>query len=116
MLIVSIVAAGMLAVFVVSRRSVGFAGHRTQALDFARETIEELKGRVGGYLWPAGILGRDDLNEGGPYDRDLLAGDFRDRFGGQRSYTVTDIGGDGDPVTPDEDYKMVTVTVTWTEP
>lgn len=118
MLIVSLVAAGMLAVFVVGRRSIGMAGHEVQALDFAREAIDELKGRVGGYLWGDDYL--DPTPTGGTYyppgspSGGLPPGDFRDTFGGVRTYTVDNVPAgiaDGQ-----ERYKRVTVRVNWTEP
>jgi len=120
MFLLSTVVAGMLVVFVVGRRSVGLAGHRVQAMDFARETIEELKGRVGGYLLDPSIPESDDLNEGdhdSATDPDICtlpAGDFRDTFGGARIYTVVNEppgSADGQ-----ENYKKVTVTVSWNEP
>ena len=108
MLILSAVVAGMLAVFVVGRRSVNLAGHKVEALSFAQETIEDLKGKVGGYLWPDGTPGKDDL-EAGLHDLGPVGGELG-RFGGTRSYVVTDIG------VLNEQYKKVKVTVSWTEP
>ena len=110
MLLLSIVLAGMLVVFVVGRRSVGKAGHKVQAISFAQETIEGLKGKVGGYLWsPAD----HDLDEGVDRSTAALSGDLAN-LGGVRTYTVENIpAGSADGL---EYYKRVTVTVRWTEP
>ena len=120
MLILSVVAAGMLTIFAVGRRSVELAGHRIQALDFARETMEGVKGRVGGYLWsptPDGSL--DDSSSGPDHAVGLPAGCelLTIDSGADRSYTVWDVDVDEDGTfDPGEEYKRVTVTVTWTEP
>lgn len=115
MFLLSAVVAGMLVLFVAGRRSVGLAGRKVQALDFARDAIEELKGRVGGDLWPPPDGPDTYLNDtGGAQIVYLLPpGDFRDTLGGNRTYTVEDWDVDGDNIT---DYKNVTVTVTWFEP
>ena len=117
MLLLSTVAAGMLVVFVVGKRSVSLVGHKVQAISFAQETIDELRGRVGGYLWAT----PDTTLDVGDHDSDsdpdicaLPAGDFLDTFNGARIYTVVNEptgSADGE-----ENYKKVTVTVNWNEP
>lgn len=113
MLILSTVAAGMLAVFVVGRRSIGLAGHSAQALEFAREWAERLKGNVGGHLWSPSD---PDLDVGVDKSTPALTGDLAN-LEGVRTYTVENIDADGDlTFEPEEEYKRATVTVTWTEP
>lgn len=106
MLILGAVVAGMLAVFSVGRRAVKLAGHKVEALSFAQETIEDLKGKVGGHLWSNGTPGKTDLDQGDHTLGNVALGILQ----GTRSYVVTDTGD------PNERYKRVTVTVSWTEP
>ena len=110
-LILALSVGGVLFIFSTEKGVVARTGRRIQAMDFARQTLEELKDEVGADTWPTG--GR--LGIVGVATPDLLpAGDFKDVFNGSRSYTVTDMDPNlsgGDP-----DYKSATVTVSWTEP
>ena len=110
MVILSISVAGMLAALTVGRKNINVPDHRIAALNYAQQTLEGLKGKVGVYnITP----GRGDLNQG-TYGVVLPAGEIKDDFGGTGSYTVTNIGGNDDGDT--YQYKKVTVTVSWTEP
>jgi hypothetical protein len=100
----------MLTAFIMSRRNVNFASRRIIALNFAQETLEDLKGKVG----ISGVTpGRGDLDSG-DYTCPLSPGELRDTFGGIRDYSVTNLPlGSGED---NYDFKQVTVTVTWNEP
>ena len=131
-LILAITVGGVLYVFSTEKGVVARTGRQVQAMDFARQTLEELKNAVSADTWPfSGTTGtpnstRDDL--GGlkadvTFTDTLDAGAFRDKFFGGRKYTVTNIDadtgvdaeGDGFPAN-DVDYKMVEVVVEWEEP
>ena len=116
MVILSSICAGMLGVFVIGKRTIGTSGHRVQAFDFCRQTIESLRGSVG-------ITGNTDLDAGTDKATDALTGPVK-TLGGVRHYSVWDVDldpnvdsdGDGD-FNNDADYKRVTVRVHgWTEP
>lgn len=109
MVILSISVAGMLTALTMGPKNINVADHRIAALNYAQETIEDLKGRVG----ITGVTpGRAALNQG-TYAITLPAGEIKDVFGGTGSYTITNIGGDENNT---HHYKKVTVTVSWTEP
>jgi len=88
----------------------------TQAIDYARQALEELKNAVSaneaGGEHGALLVDSDVTAEGGTLYQDyaLPAGDFRDTHSGDRGYVVWDIDEDGDGTT---DYKKVEVTVAW---
>ncbi len=109
-LILAITVGGMLYIFSTEKGVVARTGRQVQAMDFGRQTLEELKNEVGADTWPAG--GR--LAVGVGITDALDSGAFKDKFFGGRTYEVEDIDADGtgDPV----DYKMATVTVSWEEP
>ena len=94
-----------------------------QAMDLARDTLEELRGKVDGSNWPEGNLSA----AGNPHNTEgflsMANYELGYEFGGTREYTVTNIDAsnaidsDGDTdFTNDIDYKAVTVTVQWNEP
>ena len=102
MVILSISVAGMLAALTMGRENINVPDHQIAALNYAQETIEELKGKTG-----TGVLVENT------YGPDSISGELG-AFGGTRKYTVTNI-----PLGSNEDnyhYKKVTVTVHWDEP
>lgn len=106
MVILSVAVAGMLTALLMGPKNINVADHRIAALNYAQQTIEDLKGKVGETLWPAGTPGKGDLRSGG---HPLTVGGELGTFGGARSYRVWDnVAG--------TDLKKVTVTVSWTEP
>ncbi len=112
MVILSIAMTGMLTALLMGRKSINVPDHRIAALNFAQQTIEDLKGQVGESLWPAGTPGKRHLEEGDHPPRpspSLIVGGELGTFGGTRSYKVQDdVAG--------TDLKQVTVTVSWIEP
>lgn len=106
-IILSGVVGGILASFRVGRRAANLASHRMEALGFAEEALEELKGKV----WPEP---NEYFRDGKHTERtnpdicELPDGGFKDIFGGKRRYMVT-------PAT-EGDYKIVTMRVSWSEP
>lgn len=111
-LILSITTASILYLFSTGKIVVSHTGRRIQAMDFARQTLEELRNAVSADTWP----NTGDLAGGGPTSQPLSPSKLRDNFSGTREYTVTDIDADGDTVYEDGEYKRVTVTVDWSEP
>ena len=110
MTILSISIAGMLVALVIGRKNISVPDHRTAALNYAVETLEDLKGKVG----ISGITpGRGDLDAGTDVVDALPSSEIKDTFGGTRTYTITNIGGSTED---DYHYKKVTVTVDWDEP
>ncbi len=110
MVILSIAVAGMMMALLMGRKNINVPDHRTAALNYAQQTLEDLRGKVG---IPGVTPGREDLNQG-TYATFLPADELKDDFGGTRSYTVTNIpNGTGEG---DYHYKKATVTVSWTEP
>ena len=111
MVILSISVAGMLTAVLMGRKSMNVPDHRIVALNFAQQTIEDLKGEVGETFWPAGTPGKRYLEVGGHPPKpspSLAVGGELFNLGGARSYKVDNIAG--------TDLKQVTVTVSWTEP
>ncbi len=112
-LILTFAVGGLLFVFSTEKGVVSRTGRKTQAMDFARQTLEGLKNDVNALTWPnAGNLGTvgTDITVG------LPSSELRDKFGGTRHYRVTNINADGDAAYEDDEYKQVTVTIDWTEP
>jgi len=127
-LILAITVGGVLYIFSTEKGVVARTGRQVQAMDFGRQTLEELKNAVNVDDWPLETSGgtRPDqgrLAVGVGITAALDAGAFKDKFFGVRNYEVTNIDadegvdaeGDGDPAN-DVDYKMATVTVEWEEP
>ena len=109
-LILAVTVGGILYIFSTEKGVVARTGRRVQAMDFSRQTLEELKNAVGADTWPdQGFLGTVGAAITDPLD----AGAFADKFGGSRSYEVVDIDVDFDGTT---DYKQVSVTIIWEEP
>jgi len=114
-LVLSIAVGGLLLVFSMEKGVISRTGRRVQAMDFARQTLEQLKNAVGADTWPAS----GDLSSGTHNSEGFLTltGDFGPggKFAGAgRSYIVTNM--DPDSSGGDPDYKSVTVTVDWDEP
>ena len=121
-LILSITVGGILYLFSTEKVVISRTGRRVEAMNFARQTIEQLRNEVRDDTWLVGTL------SAGTHSTEaflsLSGTELGDKFPGQgRSYTVTDIDADsgfdsdGNGVkTDDIDYKKVTVTVDWTEP
>ncbi len=112
MVILSVAVSGMLMALLMGRKNINVPDHRIAALNFAQQTIEDLKGKVGETLWPAGTPGKRHLESGDHPPKpspSLTVGGELGSFGGARSYKVWDnVAG--------TDLKKVTVTVSWTEP
>ena len=107
-LILAVTVGGILSVFSTEKGVVDRTGRRMQAMNFARQKLEELKNAVRADTWPnAGDLAAG-VDKPAPIAN---GGDFTSIFEGDRKYTVNDVFVNGDTV-----YKSVTVTVSWTEP
>lgn len=115
-IIASLILAGtvgaLLFVFSTEKGVAARAGRRIQAMDFARQTLEELKNEVDANTWP----NSGALKSAVGVAATLPTSELKDKFSGTRSYTVTDIDADGEDGYEDDEYKQVTVTVSWTEP
>ena len=107
-LILALTAGGVLYMFSTGKGTTARSGHQIQAMDFTRQTLEELKNAVSADTWPnAGNLAAG-VDKPAPITN---GGDFTSKFHGDRKYTVNDVIVMGDTI-----YKNVTVTVDWTEP
>jgi prepilin-type N-terminal cleavage/methylation domain-containing protein len=109
MLILSLAAAGMFAVFITGKGFTLRCGRKFEAINFARQTTEHLKDDVRATTWD---LSGAPLSLGN-HNEPLPSGDLKDKWSGQRNYQVNwgpnDYG-------HDQRYKVVTVTVSWNEP
>jgi type II secretory pathway pseudopilin PulG len=98
----------LLSVFTTEKAGVIYTGRKIEAMDFARQTIEELKNAVDAGTWD----GTGDLTPGTHNAEAFLslAGtEFGDTLGATRSYDVVD-----GPAA--DSYRKVTVIVDWNEP
>ena len=102
-LILVFTVAGVLFVFSSEKAALERAGRRIQAMDFARQTLEQLKNEVRADTWDAGGLRVHDDGW------QALPGKFAANFSGRRKYVVTSGPAAGS-------YRCVTVTVDWVEP
>jgi prepilin-type N-terminal cleavage/methylation domain-containing protein len=95
MLILGLIVGGMFAVFVGGKKIVIRAGHKTEAINLARQRMEELKSRA--------YASVDESPAPNPESISFSSG-----ISAERRWTVDDtiFGGQA---------KQVTVTVTWTE-
>ncbi len=112
-LILALTAGGVLYMFSTEKGIAARSGRQIRAMDFTRQTLEELRNAVGADTWPA----TGNLSAGAHTTEAFLslAGtELGDTFGGSREYQVADIDPDSSGGAPD--YKSVTVTVNWTEP
>lgn len=108
MVILGLIVAAMYSTFSLMERGTGkLSTLNTQAANYARETLEKLHNSVS-----ADPTRAAPLNQGTDISDPLPAGDFKDKKGGTRTYTVTDVDSNGDGVV---DYKKVTVTVKWND-
>lgn len=117
MVILAIVSLGVAATIVYVRgnsaRQPGVGNLDLIAVNFARQTLDQLKNAVSTRT-AAGQNGAPLLSTGGGCTaNDLPAGTPLAGFAGQRMYRVTDVDADIDGST---DYKLVTVRVSWTDP
>ena len=125
MIILSLLAAGLYSIFsfVGAKKQGGPGSPRdNQAISYARQTLEDLRNSVSANTTQAAMLNDTTANcvgktahsvcgTGKEYTYPLPAGDFKDKYGGVRKYTVWDIAdGNGDVA-----YKKVTATVTWND-
>ena len=123
-LILSITVGSILYLFSTQEVVVARTGRRVEAMNFARQTIEQLKNEVRNDTWLVGTLSAGTHTIASEAFLSLSGTELGDKFPGQgRTYTVTDIdadntfNSDGIGGTNDDiDYKKVTVTVDWTEP
>ncbi len=119
-LILSITVGGILFVFTTQVGVVSRTGRRIQTMNFARQTLEQLRNKVGADTWPAsGGLSSGTHNSEAFLSLAGTGFGVGEPFGVTapaipRSYVVTDI--DPDSSGGDPDYKSVTVTVDWAEP
>lgn len=99
--------AGVLFVFSSEKAALERAGRRIQAMDFARQTLEQLKNEVRADTWdtPTNDL---RIHTEAPQ---VLPGKLGANFAGQRGYLVT-----AGPAPIADSYRIVTVTVNWSEP
>ena len=104
-LILVFTVAGVLFVFSSERAALERAGRRIQAMDFARQTLEQLNNEVRPTWDQAGEPLRVQAWTGWT----ALPGKFGTNFSARRRYKV-----DAGP-SPDS-YRIVTVTVDWSEP
>ena len=112
MMILVLVVAGTFAVCTAGERFVREAMHRSEALDFARQAMEQLRDEVRASTWDSG--NPSDPLSPGDHVLVLPAGEFRDRWSGVRQYHVDSLNWDGNPATIEA--KRIIVTVTWNEP
>jgi type II secretory pathway pseudopilin PulG len=119
--ILALTVGGMLYIFTTERGAVAISGRNVQALDFAQQTLEELKNAVDANTYDTGALQETDADWDGADAGDwqtapIPGGDLGPggKFAGAgRSYRVRDKDVDLDNET---DYKEVEVVVDWTEP
>jgi len=108
-LILTLTVGGVLFIFTTEKGAVGHTGRRMQAMDFARQTLEQLKNKVGADTWDeAG----QPLTVQDWTSYETLSGDFGTVFSGQRRYRVDPLTG----VDSSTGYREVTVEVNWIEP
>lgn len=121
-LILAVTVGGVLYIFATEKGVVARTGRRIEAMDFARQTLEELKNAVtagGTNAWPGGALAQTDAAWGDPGVWNNWVGLSADsnlgsKFTGEgRRYRVQNIDPDGDG---EIDYKQVQVVVDWGEP
>lgn len=112
-LLLALTVGGVLFIFTTEKGAVTQTGRRVQAMDFVRQTLEQLKNEVGADTWEI----TDFVN--GSYSPDLPSGCELKKFPYQgdptnsmRDYTISAVPG----IPPNSGYKQVTVTVQWTEP
>lgn len=105
-LILSITTASILYLFSTGKIVVSHTGRKIQAMDFAGQTLEELRNAVREDTWDTGDLKIQET------DWTSLSGDFGSKFSARRKYKV-DQASTGAPT--DTGYKRVRVTVDWTE-
>jgi len=106
-LILVFTVAGMLFIFSSEKAALERAGRRIQAMDFARQTLEQLKNEVRADNWDTGT---NDLRIHTEAPQALL-GKLGANFAAQRGYVVT-----AGPAPIADSYRIVTVTVNWSEP
>lgn len=106
MLLLSLIVAGVAAVFSLAGKGPTTVGTlELEAANYARETLENLKNAVS--TDPARSA---PLTVGTDIADPLPDADFKNTYGGARTYTVEDVDSDTDGI---YDYKRVTVTVKW---
>ena len=106
-LILVFTVAGVLLVFSSEKAALERAGRRIQAMDFARQTLEQLKNEVRADTWDTAT---NDLRIHTEAPQ-ALPGKFGANFAAQRGYVVT-----AGPAPIADSYRIVTVTVDWSEP
>ncbi|UCB57497.1 MAG: hypothetical protein JSV30_02640 [Candidatus Omnitrophota bacterium] len=108
-LILLVATAGVMVIFSTERAAVTGTGRRMQAMDFSRQTLEELKNAVSADTW--GEAG-EPLTVQGWTNYEVLPGTFGTNFSGRRRYRVDSVAG----VNPSTGYRSATVEVDWQEP
>ena len=111
-LILVFTVAGMLFIFASEKAALERAGRRIQAMDFARQTLEQLKNEVRADTWLTGTISAGTHNT----EAFLSLSGYKlgDSFNAAREFTITDI--DIDSSGGDPDYKSITVAVDWVDP
>lgn len=107
--ILALTVGGLLYIFTTEKGAVAISGRNIQALDFAQQTMEELKNAVRADTWGEAS---EPLTLQGWTTYQPLSGAFGTKFSGQRRYKVEQVTG----IDPDTGYREVTVEVDWTEP
>ncbi|MFH0839040.1 MAG: hypothetical protein V1893_02520 [Candidatus Omnitrophota bacterium] len=105
-IIVNIVVIGCFGTFLAAKSKVNVTKRRLMALNYAQEKIEELVS----LSFDDASLAVDDYNT-----NTLPNSELKDGFGGTRTYAVA-WGPDDYSTGSGERYKIITVTITWTEP
>ncbi|MFC1630948.1 hypothetical protein ACFL2I_00120 [Candidatus Omnitrophota bacterium] len=107
-LLIALTTGLVLHVFTADMGTVEMTGRRVEALSLSAQSLEHLRNEVAAATWPGGSLAAG--NHAGEGFLDLSETHLGDMYNGARTYTVTD-----NPNGIDE-YKLITVTVGWTEP
>ena len=111
LMIVLVAATGIIVSFSTSGGYITRAGRRGLALNAFRQQAEKLLSAVNQTSWSNSTAGNPLYAPVGintTYAVNLTSGEFRDKWKGNLTYTVTN--------TNDTNYREVAMTVNWTEP
>lgn len=109
-LILALTVGSLLYVFATEKGIVARSGRGIQAMDFAIQTLEELKNEVRADTWEESNQPLTVTSAWGSWEN--LSGDFYTKFSGRRHYRVDSVDG----IDPNTGYRSVTVEVDWQEP
>lgn len=108
LIILLIAASGIFASFIAAKKYTARTGRRIMALNFTRQKLEQLRQYVRKDTWGASLnnlLWDPDETSASPR---TLSGAFGSTWVGRRYYTTAAVSG--------QNYRDVTVTVSWSEP